>query len=103
MNKSPSLIWLILVLVLLAVFGVVGARYMLEAHAQSTDEQLAVVWPRIGAMPQGERAFLVELAHTCQLTTRPAVRTEVVDCLRSVPMNADARARLERLLGQAAG
>ncbi|MCC2974104.1 hypothetical protein [Massilia sp. IC2-476] len=102
MNKPPSLLWLFLVLALLAVFGFVGARYMLKAHSQSTLDQLAVVWPNIATMPEQERAFLVELAHTCNLTTREHVAAEVVDCLRSVRMDANASARLDRLLGQTA-
>lgn len=101
MNKPPSPLWLILIIALLAVFGFVGARYMLSAHSQSTLDQLGVVWPNIATMPEGERAFLVELAHTCNLTTREPVRAEVVDCLRSVQVNTDAKARLDRLLGQA--
>ncbi|VXC05839.1 hypothetical protein [Massilia sp. 9I] len=101
MNKAPSPLWLILILALLAVFGFVGARYMLSAHSQSTQDQLGLVWPNIATMPEQERGFLVELAHTCNLTTREPVRAEVVDCLRSVPMNADASARLDRLLRQA--
>ena len=100
MNKPPSLLWLFLVLALLAVFGFVGARYMLKAHSQSTMDQLAVVWPNITTMPEQERGFLVELAHTCNLTTREPVRAEVVDCLRSVRMDANASARLDRLLEQ---
>lgn len=97
-DKSPSLLWLFLVLVLLAVFGFVGARYLLDTHKASTMEQLGVVWPDIAAMPEQERAFLVELAHTCQVTTRAPKRADVVDCLRSVPMDAGASQRLERLL-----
>jgi len=100
-NKSPSLLWLFVILVLLAVFGFVGARFMLNAHKQSTMEQLGLVWPKLAAMPEPERAFLVELAHTCQVTEREPVRAEVVDCLRSVPMNAAATERLDRLLRQA--
>jgi hypothetical protein len=61
-------------------------------------DQLALVWPGIATMPEQERAFLVELAHTCNLTTREPVRAEVVDCLRSVQVNQDAAARLDRLL-----
>jgi len=100
MNKPPSLFSLFLVLVLLAVFGFVGARYMLKTHSQSTLDQLGLVWPHIATMPEQERAFLVELAHTCNITTREPVRAEVVDCLRSVRMDANASARLDRLLGQ---
>lgn len=102
MNKPPSLVSLFLILVLLAVFGFVGARYMLKSHSRSTLDQLGLVWPNIATMPEPERAFLVELAHTCNLTTREPVRAEVVDCLRSVPMDANASARLDRLLGQGA-
>ncbi len=101
MNKAPSPLWLILILALLAVFGFIGARTMLSAHSQSTQDQLGLVWPKFATMPEQERGFLVELAHTCNLTTREPVRAEVVDCLRSVPMNADASARLDRLLQQA--
>jgi hypothetical protein len=74
---------------------------MLKAHSASTMDQLVLVWPNIATMPEQERAFLVELAHTCQLTTREPVRAEVVDCLRSVKVNQDAAARLDRLLQQA--
>ena len=101
MNKPPSILSLILALVLLAVFGFFGARFMLNRHSQSTNEQLGIVWPAIATMPQQDRAFLVELALTCKLSTREPVRAEVVDCLRSVPMDATANARLDRLLQQA--
>ena len=101
MNKPPSYLSLIGILVLLAVFGFFGARYMLKAHSASTMDQLVLVWPNIASMPEQERAFLVELAHTCKLTTRAPQRAEVVDCLRSVEVNGEAAARLERLLGQA--
>lgn len=101
MSKPPSIRSLILVLVLLAVFGAVGAKFMLGRHTDTTMSQLGTVWPDIATMPESERAFLVELAHTCSVTTREPVRAEVVDCLRSVPMNAAATARLDRLLSQA--
>mgnify|MGYP003580298791 CR=1 FL=1 len=101
MTKPPSLRSLFLVLAALAVFGFIGARYMLSSHTESTNRQLGIVWPGIETMPEADPNFLVELAHTCNLTIRPPVRAEVVDCLRSVKMNAEARARLDRLLGQA--
>lgn len=101
MNKPPSLLSLLLVLVLLAVFGAVSAKFMLGRHAASTMSQLGTVWPNIETMPASERNFLVELAHTCNVTTREPVRAEVVDCLRSVQMNAAASARLDGLLKQA--
>ena len=101
MNKPPSLLSLFLVLAALAVFGFIGARYMLSSHTESTKEQLGLVWPGIASMPEQDRNFLVELAHTCNMTMRAPVRAEVIDCLRSVRMNEEASARLERLLGQA--
>jgi len=101
MNKPPSLLSLLLVLAALAVFGFIGAKYMLGSHKANTNQQLGIVWPGISTMPEQERNFLVELAHTCNLTTRQPVRAEVIDCLRSVPMDAAAKARLERLVGQA--
>lgn len=103
MNKPPSLLSLLLVLAALAVFGFIGARFMLSSHTESTNRQLGIVWPGIATMPEADRAFLVELAHTCNLTIREPVRAEVIDCLRSVEMNADASARLDRLIGQAPG
>ncbi len=102
MSKPPSLLSLLLVLVLLAVFGVLGAKFMLGRHAASTTSQLALVWSNIDTLPAGERAFLVELAHTCNVTMREPQRAEVVGCLRSVQMNAAASARLEGLLKGAA-
>ena len=101
MNKAPSYLSLVGVLVLLGVFGFFGARYLLNAHSASTTERLALVWPGIAAMPEQERAFLVELALTCNVSTREPVRAEVLDCLRSVKMNAAATERLERLVKQA--
>ena len=103
MSKPPSLLSLILILVALGVFGAVGAKYMLGRHAASTMTQLGTVWPGIAAMPEPERDFLVELAHTCQVTTRAAVRAEVIDCLRSAArgMPPASGERLERLLAQA--
>ena len=101
MNKPPSILSLIAALMALAVFGIFGARYMLGSHTEATIKQLGLVWPAIATMPEPDRAFLVELAHACNLTTRQPVRPEVIDCLRSVKMNADASGRLERLIGQA--
>jgi len=101
MNKSPSTLSLLIALLALAIFGFFGARYMLSAHTQTTMDQLRLVWPGIATMPEQERNFLVELAHTCSVTVREPARSEVIDCLHSVPMNADAKARLERLVGQA--
>lgn len=101
MNKSPSLLSLFLVLAALAVFGFFGARYMLNSHAESTLALLRTVRPDIATMPEQDRAFLVELALTCNVATRQPVRAEVVDCLRSVEMNQAASARLDSLIKQA--
>jgi hypothetical protein len=103
MNKPPSLLSLLLVLALLAIFGFLGARYMLNKHSSATTSQLAIVWPHIETMPAQERAFLVELALTCNVAKREPVRTEVIDCLRSTTakMQPGAREQLDRLIGQA--
>lgn len=103
MNKPPSLLSLFLVLAALAAFGFLGARYMLSEHSASTERQLGLVWPGIATMAEADRAFLTELAHTCNMTIREPVRAEVVDCLRSVKLTPEANARLDRLLGQAPG
>ena len=100
MNKPPSIRSLILFLVLLAIFGVFGAKYMLNKHSASTTDQLAIVWPDIAGMPAQERAFLVELALTCNVVARQPVRAEVIDCLRSTTaqMQPGANQRLDRLI-----
>ena len=102
-SKSPSLLYLIVPVVVLAIFGVFGARYMLGAHAEKTLDRLAVVWPAIATMPEPERAFLVELALTCNVAEREAVRAEVIACLRSAAgkMQPAPTGRLDRLIGQA--
>jgi hypothetical protein len=74
---------------------------MLSSHSASTQEQLRLVWPGIAAMPEPEQAFLTELALTCNVVKREPVRAQVIDCLRSVPMDAGAKARLEGLIGPA--
>lgn len=103
MNKPPSLLSLVLFLVVLAVFGVIGAKYMLGSHSESTMSQLALVWPGIETMPEPERGFLVELALTCNAAAHPAVRAEVLACLRSATgkLPPGSAERLDRLLGQA--
>ena len=101
--KSPSLLFLIVPVVVLAIFGFFGARYMLKTHADKTLDRLAVVWPAIETMPEPERAFLVELALICNVAEREAVRAEVVACLRSSAekMTPAPTGRLEGLLRQA--
>lgn len=103
MNKPPSILSLIVFLVVLALFGVVGAKYMLSSHSESTTQQLGIVWPGIASMPEPDRAFLTELALTCNVAARPAERAQVVDCLRSATatLPPGSAERLERLLGQA--
>ncbi|QOY94997.1 hypothetical protein IM543_03615 [Massilia sp. UMI-21] len=101
MNKTPSILSLVLVLVALAVFGYFGARYMLNSHSESTMEQLRIVWPGVASLPEQDGGFLTELALTCNVVERPPVRAEVINCLRSVEMDASATARLDRLLKQA--
>lgn len=100
MSKPPSILLLVAILAVLTIFGVVGARYQLNKHSASTMEQLALVRSDIAAMPEPDRAFLVELALTCNVVERQPVRAEVVACLRSVPTNASATERLDRLLAQ---
>lgn len=104
MSKPPTLLSLIVVLVVLTIFGVVGARYMLSSHSESTLTQLGTVWPDMSTMPEPERSFLVELALTCNVVARPAVRAEVIDCLRSTAANTRPASteRLDRLIAQVA-
>ena len=100
MNKPPSLLSLLAFLAVLAIFGVVGAKYMLNSHSEKTMQQLGVVWPDIAAMPEQERAFLTELALTCNVADRPAAHAEVVACLRSATakMQPSSTVRLARLI-----
>ncbi len=103
MNKPPSLLSLGAALVALAIFGFFGAKYMLGKHSASTNDQLALVWPDIATMPAPERAFLVELALTCNVVGRQPVRAEVIDCLHATTakMQPGATERLDQLIRQA--
>ena len=102
-KQQPSLLLLIVILVVLALFGAVGAKFMLNRHSASTMSQLAVVWPGIETMPQDDRNLLVELALTCNVVEREPVRAEVLDCLRSsaATIRPSPSERLERLIAQA--
>lgn len=102
-TTSPSILLVIVPVLALAVFGFFGARYMLGAHSETTLERIALVWPGVAAMPEADRAFLVELALTCNVVERQPVRAEVVDCLRSAAgkMQPGASARLESLVATA--
>lgn len=102
-KQPPSLLLLVVILVVLALFGAVGAKFMLNRHSASTMSQLAVVWPDIETMPQDDRDLLVELALTCNVVEREPVRAAVVDCLRSsaATIRPSPGERLERLIGQA--
>lgn len=102
-SKPPSLLSLILILVVLGLFGAVGAKFMLNRHSASTMSQLALVWPGIESMPQDERGLLFELALTCNVVDRQPVRAEVIACLREAAsaLTPPPTAQLERLIGQA--
>lgn len=102
-TKPPSLLSLILILVVLGLFGAVGAKFMLNRHSDSTMGQLALVWPGIGSMPQEERGLLFELALTCNVVDRKPERAEVIACLRdaAATLNPPPTAQLERLISQA--
>lgn len=102
-KQPPSLLLLIVILVVLALFGAVGAKFMLNRHSASTMSQLAVVWPGIETMPQDDRNLLVELALTCNVVEREPVRAEVIDCLRSsaATIRPSPGERLERLIAGA--
>jgi len=101
-SQSPSLLFLIVPIAALAIFGFFGARYMLNSHVETTMERLAVVWPGVAGMPEPDRAFLVELALTCNVVERKAVRAEVIDCLRSAAgkLHPAPTERLESLVAQ---
>jgi hypothetical protein len=103
MTKPPSILTLIVFLAVLAIFGVVGAKYMLGSHSESTFTRLGIVWPGIETMPEQERAFLFELALTCNVVDRQPVRADVVACLRTAAagMQPPATDRLDRLVAQA--
>ncbi len=67
----------VLIVVMIPVARMAGA----EAARQS-EERLALVWPNVMQMPEGERAFVVALAMNCRLEKRPAIKSEVIACLK---------------------
>lgn len=101
MQKSPSLLFLVVPIAALAIFGFFGARYLLDNHADTTLDRLAIVWPGVADMP--ERPFLFELALTCNVVERQPVRAEVIDCLRSAAgkLHPAPTGRLEDLIARA--
>lgn len=100
MRIPKSALQITAIVLVLAVFGVVGAKFAGKRAEQATFERIATVWPGFAAMPEAQRMFLIEVSLVCNLVRRPVVRTEVVDCMRAgaKQLGRDAPARLERLL-----
>lgn len=100
MGIPKSALQITVIVLALAVFGVVGAKYAGKRAEEATQERMQTVWPDFAAMAEPERTFLIHLSLNCQLVRRPPERPEVVDCLRSGARQAgaEASARLERLL-----
>ncbi|MDN7664070.1 hypothetical protein [Burkholderia cenocepacia] len=80
-----------------------------KADAELAKQRLELVWPSFMSMPDGDRALVVGLAMTCNLSRRPADAGQVVACLKSaasdpnatLPKGTDRRAvpaRLDALL-----
>lgn len=100
MGIPKSALQIVVIVLALAVFGVVGAKFAGKRAEQATFERMETIWPDFSAMPETERTFLIQLSLNCQLVRRPALRSEAVDCLRKGARQAggDAPQRLERLL-----
>ncbi|MFC0253680.1 hypothetical protein [Massilia consociata] len=100
MDRLKSLIQLGVILLALAVFGYFGAKYVGNMTQDSTLERLETVWPEFRTMPEQDRDFLIEASLTCNVLARPAVRADVVDCLRSTAprLTPEAQAKLDALL-----
>ena len=100
MGIPKSALQIAAIVIALAVFGVVGAKFAGKRAEAATFERMESVWPDFSAMPETDRTFLIELSLNCQLIRRPALRPEVVDCLRKGAAQAGGEApqRLERLL-----
>lgn len=94
MNKKPHYIrWITgvaaIVAVLLAASVYIGQRAG-AAAANDARVRLELVWPSVMEWPEADRAFVVGLAMTCQLDTRPATREATIACLREAAADPDA-------------
>lgn len=100
MGIPRSALQIAAIVIALAVFGVVGAKFAGKRAEQATFERMETVWPDFSAMPETDRRFLIHLSLNCQLVRRPAARPEAVDCLRTGAKQAggEAPARFEHLL-----
>lgn len=105
-RRVPGGLGVAAVLVLASVY--VGHRAG-EASGDQARTRLELVWPSVMEWSEAERAFVVGLAMTCDLHTRPATREATVACLREAAADpnaelpvgvthAEAPARLDDLL-----
>ena len=69
-------------LVALALISIPVARLAGAADAEEAKARLVMVWPKLMQMPESDRAFVVALASNCRLEKRPAIKGEVIACLK---------------------
>lgn len=92
--------------------GMSGLLYPSLPH-RHLKERLLRVWPSLMDMPLSDQAFVVGLAMTCNLETRPVAKDEVVACLRAAAVDPEptlpngfdrtgAPAKLEAMLHESA-
>lgn len=105
-KRVVIVVGIVAVLLLASVY--VGRRAG-EAAGDDARTRLELVWPSVMEWSEAERAFVVGLAMTCDLHTRPATREATVACLREAAADpnaelpvgvthAEAPARLDDLL-----
>lgn len=108
-NNAKRIVLVAGIVVALLLASVYIGRRAGEAAGDGARTRLELVWPTVMEWPEADRAFLVGLAMTCDLHTRPATREATVACLREavadpdveLPIGvsaADAPARLDALL-----
>lgn len=78
------------IVVALLLASVYIGRRAGEAAGADARTRLELLWPTVMEWPEADRAFLVGLAMTCDLHTRPATREATVACLREAASKPDA-------------
>ena len=62
-----------------------------RANGQVTRSRAELVWPKLMAMPEADRAVIAGYAETCRLEESAATKTAVVACLRQAALDPHAR------------
>ena len=90
MNRK--ILYLVAAIAIAVVFAVSlnASRNLGDLHGQQHLERLRLVWPTFSDLSEMDRAVIAGFALSCRLEQRPAVKGEVIACLRSAASDQDS-------------